>query len=84
MRRMTSRGVEVLSRGFVGDLGELADQLLEDRTHLCVADGVGVEIDASELFGDLIEHAALGETVYLSVDVEAFEDVPHRREKDWM
>jgi hypothetical protein len=65
--RMTSRGVKC-SGGLIGDFSELADQLLEDGTHLGVADG----------FGDPVERAALGETVDLGVEVETLEDIADR------
>ena len=69
---------EVLSGGLVGELGELADELLEDRAHLRVADGVGVEVDVGELLGDEVEQLGLGEPVDLGVELEALEDVAHR------
>ena len=77
--RMTSRGREVLAGGLVGELGELADQLLEDRAHLGVADRVGVQVDVGELLGDQVEQAGLGQPVDLGVEVEALEDVAHGR-----
>jgi hypothetical protein len=40
-------GGEVLSGSFVGDFGELANESLEDRAHLRVADCSGVEVDAA-------------------------------------
>ena len=50
---------EVLSGGFVGKLGELADQLLEYQTQLSIADHLGVQVDGGELFGDQVEQPGL-------------------------
>ena len=73
---------EVLSGGLVGKFGELADQFLEDRAHLGIADGVGVEVDVGELLGDEVEQPGLGQPVDLGVELEALEDVAHgRRER---
>ena len=66
---------EVLAGRLVGEFRELADQLLEDEAHLCVADLVGVQVDAGELLGDLIEQPALGQPVDLGGEVEPLEDV---------
>ena len=68
---------EVLSGGLVRELGELADQLLEDRAHLRVADDLGVQVDVGELLGDEVEQPGLGEPVDLGVELEALEDVAH-------
>ena len=68
---------EVLAGGLVGQFGELADQLLEHRAHLGVADDVGVQVDVGELLGDQIEQPGLGQPVDLGVEVEALEDVAH-------
>jgi hypothetical protein len=70
---------EMLAGGLVGQLGKLADQFLEDRAHLGVADHLGVQVDIGELFGDEIEQPGLGQLVDLGVKVEALEDVPHCR-----
>ena len=69
---------EVLAGGLVGEFGELADQLLEDRAHLGVADGFRVQVDVGELLGDQVEQPGLGQPVDLGVEVEALEDVAHR------
>jgi hypothetical protein len=42
----------VIAGGFVGLLGELADQIFEQVAHLGVGHGVGVQID----FGELRRH----------------------------
>jgi hypothetical protein len=68
---------EVLAGGLVGQLGELADQFLEDRAHLRVADHLGVQVDVGELLGDEVEQPGLGQLVDLGVKLEALEDVAH-------
>ena len=65
----------MLPGGLVGELGELADELLEDHAHLGVADLVRVEVDVGELLRDEVEQPGLGELVDLGVEVEALEDV---------
>ena len=45
MSRMTSRGVKCSPGRLVGQLGELADEFLEHRTHLRIADRVRVQVD---------------------------------------
>ena len=66
---------EVLTGRFVRQFGELADQLLEGEPHLVVADGLGMQVDAGELLGDLIEQTALGQLVDLGGEIEPLEDV---------
>ena len=68
---------EVLSGGLVGKLGELADEFLEDRAHLGIADGGGVQVDVGELLRDEVEQPGLGQPVDLGVEVEPLEDVAH-------
>ena len=68
---------EVFAGGFVGELGELADEFLEHGAHLGIADGVGVEVDGGKLFGDEVEEAGLGQAVDLGVEIEALKDVTH-------
>ena len=59
---------EVLPGGLVADFGELADQLFEHQP-ICVADGLGVQVDLGELFGDhLVEQAGLGQPLDLGVE----------------
>ncbi len=79
MRRMSWRGVKCSPAVLVGDLSELADQVLEDRAHLGIADRLRMEIDAGELLRHLVQHPALGQAVDLGVEVESFEDVTDRR-----
>ncbi len=43
MSRMASLGVKCSPRGLVGKLGELADEFLEDGTHLGIVDSLRVE-----------------------------------------
>jgi hypothetical protein len=69
----------VLARGLIGKLGELADEFLEDRAHLDIADDLGMEVDIGELLRDEVEQAGLGEAVNLGVELEALEDVAHGR-----
>ena len=73
---------EVLPGGLVRQFGKLADQFLEDRAHLGIADGIGMEVDVGELLGDEVEQAGLGQLVDLGVKLEALENVAHgRRER---
>ena len=72
---------EVLPGGLIGELGKLADQLLEHRAHPGIAHHLRVQVDVRELLGDQIEQTGLGEAVDLQVELEALEDVPHRRRK---
>ncbi len=69
---------EVLPGRLVRELGELADQLLEHRAHLRVADDVRVQVDVGELLGDQVQQSGLGQPVDLGVELEALEDVAHR------
>ena len=50
---------EVLPGGLIGKLGELADEFLEDRAHLRIADRGWVQVDVGELFCDEIEQPDL-------------------------
>ena len=68
---------EVLAGGFVGQLGELADQLLEHGAHIGVADHARVQVDLAELFGHLIEQAGPGQALDLGLKFEVLEDVAH-------
>jgi hypothetical protein len=40
---------------------------------------VGVQVDVGELLGDQVQQARLGQPVDLDVELEALEDVAHRR-----
>jgi hypothetical protein len=68
---------EMFSGGFIGKLGEFADEFLEHRAHLIVADGGGVEINVGKLFGNEIQQAGLGKFINLGVKLETFKNVPH-------
>ena len=68
---------EVLTGRLVGQFRELADQLLEREPHLVVVDRLGMQVDARELLGDLIEQPALGQLVDLGREAEPLEDVAH-------
>ena len=72
---------EVFARGFVGQLGKFADQLLKHCAHLLVADDVRVQVNVGKLFGDDVEQPRLGELVDLSVKLKAFKNVAHRGRK---
>ena len=63
--------------GLVGKFGEFADKFLEDRAHLGVAYGLGVEVDGGEFFGDEVEQPGFGEAVNLGVKLETRKDVAH-------
>ena len=68
---------EVLAGRLVGQLSELADELLKNGAHLGVADGVRVQVDVGELLGHQVEQPGLGQPVNLGVEIEAGEDVAH-------
>ena len=70
---------EVLTGGFVRQLGELADQLLERQPHLVIVNGLGMQIDACKFLGDEIEQPALRQLVDLGREAEPLKDVAHRR-----
>ena len=70
---------EVLTRGLVGGLRELADQLLEDVTHLVVADGVRVEVGLGEVLEDLQQQVVVGEVHDGVLEPVLLEDLPHVR-----
>ena len=76
---MTSRGGEVFAGGFVGEFGELADQFLEHQAHLHVVDLVRVQLDAGELFRDLVEQLGLVQALDRGGKVEVLEDRAHVR-----
>ena len=65
----------MLARGLVGQLGELADQLLVEVAHLDVADRVGVEVDLGHLRQDEVEELGPVEPPDLGVEVELLDDV---------
>jgi hypothetical protein len=58
---------EVLAGGFVGDFGELADQLLEDTAHLVLLHRLRVQVDLGEALGDLVEQPGLGQPLDLGM-----------------
>ncbi len=68
---------EVFAGGLVGEFGELADEFLEHRAHLGIADDVGMEINIGELLGNEIEQSCFGEAINLGVELEALKDVAH-------
>ncbi len=68
---------KMFSGGLIGQLGELADQLLEDRSHLRIADGFGVEVNLGEFFGDQVEQPCLVQAVDLRVEFKTLEDIAH-------
>lgn len=66
---------EVLPGGLVRGLRELADQLLEQVSHLGVADRVGVQVDLGELLYDDQQPVLLRQRGDLVVEPEPVEDV---------
>ena len=70
---------EVLPCRFVGEFSELADQLLENQAHLGITHRFRVEIDLGEAFAHHVQQPGLVELVHLQVELEALEDVAHRR-----
>jgi len=44
--------------------------------HLLVADGFGMQVDASKLLGDQVQQVGLGQAFDLDVEVKELEDVP--------
>ena len=72
---------EMFARSFVGEFGELANELFEDRTHLRVRHVLRMQIDGGELLADEIEQIRFGEAVDLRVEIKLLEDVAHRWRK---
>jgi hypothetical protein len=72
-------GREVFAGRLVGEFGELADELLEDGTHIGVAHLVRVQVDLAELFRDKVEQVGVGKPINLCFQLEAGEDVFHVR-----
>lgn len=68
---------EVLTGGFVGCFGELADEFFEDMAHFGVGDAVGVQIDVGELLDDQQKQVAVFEFFDAVFDFVLSEDVPH-------
>ena len=68
---------EVFAGGLVGDLGELADQLLEGQTHLHVVHRAGVQVEAGELLGHQVQQLGLVQPFDRGGKVEVLEDGPH-------
>ncbi len=66
---------EVLSGGLVGELRELADQLLVEVAHLDVRDDVRVQVDLGELADDLVEEVGPAQPLDLDAEVELVDDV---------
>jgi hypothetical protein len=66
---------EVLARSLVGELVELAEELLVDVTHLDVRDRVRVEVDINHLGEDVVEQPGPVQPADLGVEVELLEDV---------
>ena len=66
---------EVLAGRLVGQLGELAEQLLVEVAHLDVGDLVGVQVDLGHLGEDEVEELGAVEAADLGVEVELLDDV---------
>jgi hypothetical protein len=60
---------------FVRQFGELADQFLEGKRHLAVADNIGVQIDPSKLLSDLIKQIALSKLLNLCSELKSLENI---------
>ncbi|MCY1311153.1 hypothetical protein D9M70_614280 [compost metagenome] len=69
----------MLPGGFVGDLREFADQLLEHQAHLHVVYRIRMQVDLGEAFGHLVEQPAFVQAVNLGKAVEALENIAHRQ-----
>ena len=73
---------EVLSGGFIGELRELADQLLEHQPHLGIAHRFRVKVDLGEALAHHVKQPGLVELVHLQMELKALEDVAYcRRER---
>jgi hypothetical protein len=70
-------GGEVLPGGFTGKLGKLADEFFKYRTHLGIADGLGMQVDIGEFFRDELEQPGFDQIVDLGVELEAPGNVTH-------
>ena len=66
---------EVLAGGLVGELGELADQLLVEVAHLDVRHGLRVQVDVGELADHLVEDVGPPQPVDLDAEVELVDHV---------
>ena len=67
----------MLTGGFVGEFGELANQFLEHRAHVGVADALWVQVDLAEFFAHLVQQAGLGQALHLSLEFEVLENIAH-------
>ena len=70
-------GCKVLAGVLVQGLVELPDQLLEDRAHRRVVNGVGVEVNVLEAFQHLEEEPRLVELADCVVEVELLQYLAH-------
>jgi hypothetical protein len=66
----------MLAGGFVGRLREAADQLLEDRPHLCVRHAIGMQVDLAHSADHLVEKVRVLEPIDLLVELELLHDLP--------
>ncbi len=66
---------EVLTGRLVGGVRELADQLLEDVSHVVVADLPRAEVDPGEPLDHLVQQVAILETLDLDVEVVPVDDL---------
>jgi hypothetical protein len=78
MSLMTSRGVKCSPGRLVRGLGKLPDQFLEGKAHVMVTDPSGVEVEAGEFLGHLVEQRGLAQPVHLLGKPKPLEDVSHR------
>jgi hypothetical protein len=72
---------EVLAGSLVGEFRKLANQLLEDGSHVRVADLVRVKVNLAKLLGDEVEQVGVGEPIDLRLQFETGEDVFDVRRK---
>ena len=71
-------GREVLASGLIGQLGELADQLLIEIPHLQVRHRRRAQVDLRELRHHQIQQVVVVEAVDLHIEVELLHDVAGR------
>ena len=67
-------GREVLARGLVGLLRELADQLLEDVAHVLVGDVGRVEVEVGKPLDDAEQEVSVLQPVHLVEELEVDAD----------
>jgi hypothetical protein len=66
----------VLSSRLIRESPKSADQFLKDKSHMCVANNIGMEINGSEFLHNLIKQICIVQLFNLRVNVVFLEDVP--------